>query len=769
MLRQRVSAVAVTLASAAWLIGVGGVAAPSPALTVMGNAHVGTDVIRSYFRAGPGGAIDEAEISAAVKALYATGLFSDVRVARTPAGLRVTVVENPTLARIAFEGNKALADKQLKSFVHSQAGGPLSRPLVHDDVERILAVYRRQGRLNAHVDPQTIRGKNGTVSLVFAIKEGGRTGISDIRFSGNTAFSSNKLKGVVKSGETNLLSRLLNNDIYDPEKAEADCDLLRRFYRAHGYPDAQASLSVPQYDESKKGLIVTFKLEEGPLYRLGTVGVASHVAAVNSGELNNLVKLRRSDVFNADAIDKTVEAMSMDLARRGEPFTTVKATTEKTHSHTINVGFAIEPGPRTYVERIEIHGNKKTQDKVIRREIAFDEGGPYNPALVQLSERRLKRLGYFKSVKFSRKNSSAPDDRVVVDVAVKEQDTGLFTVSGGYSDTAGAIANVTIGDRNLLGSGESAKLSVDYGQYAKGFNFAFSEPYPLGEHLPVGVNLFANESDSNSNQAYTSTVYGGKVGVTTPLNDQLGLEWHYGLSNQSLALDPSLGTASLPVQQAAAAGPMWVSAIGSTLSYNTLDDPRHPTAGLSAVVNSDVAGLGGDVKFLRNTDDVKFYQPVTADVISLSRAQTGYIAPWGGQNLPLLNGFFGGPQLVRGFAPNGFGPRDITPGTTMDNVGGNAYWALSQEFQAPIPMLPPAFQLKAAVFADAGSLWGTGVSNYGPALSQSLNNSQAIRSSFGVGLIWDSILGPLRIDYAYPLTKGPYDVTQRLHFGYGPF
>jgi len=769
MLRHKVSAVAVTLASSGWLIGAAAVAASPSAVAVVGNAHVGSDVIRSYFHGGHGGAIGDAKISEAIKALYATNLFSDVRVSRTPAGLRVMVVENSTLVRVAFEGNKAVEDKQLQSLVRSKAGGPLSRPLVHGDVERILAFYRRQGRLTARVDPQTIRGRNGTVSLIFAIDEGARIGISDIRFSGNTAFSSDRLKNVIKSGETNPLSRLLNNDYYAAEKAEADCDLLRRFYRAHGFAEAQARVALPQYDAGKKGLIVTFKVEEGPLYRFGAVGITSHVAAVKPTQLNDLVTLRQGAAFNADAIDKAVEAMAMDLARRGEPFTTVKATTEKTHGNTVNVDFAVEPGRRVYVERIEVHGNKKTQDKVIRREIAFDEGGPYNPALVQVSERQLKRLGYFKTVKFSEKKGSAPD-RVVVDVTVEEQDTGQFTVSGGYSDSAGAIATMSLGERNFRGSGETVKLSLDYGQYVKGFNFGFAEPYPLGAHMPVGVNLFARESEANSNQAYASLVYGGKIGVTTPLNDQLGLEWHYGLSNQSLTLDPSLGIASAPVQQAAAAGPMWVSAAGSTVSYSTLDDPRHPTEGLRADVTNDVAGLGGDVKFLRNTDDVRFYRPVTSDIISLSRAQTGYIAPWGGQSLPLLNGFFGGPQLVRGFAVNGFGPRDITPGTTMDNVGGNAYWALSQELQAPIPMLPPVFQLKAAVFADAGSLWGTGVSNYGPALSQSMvSNSRAVRSSFGVGLIWDSILGPLRVDYAYPLTKGPYDITQRLHFGYGPF
>jgi len=745
--------------------------AQHPPIEVDGSRHVDPDIIRSYLHPNADGSFHAEDLDAALKALYGTQLFNDVQISRSGPGIRVKVTDNPIIARIAFEGTKSLKDKQLKPLVQSKEGGPLSRALVHDDVERILAIYRRNGRFNARVEPKTIDNKNRGVSLVFEIKEGERTGIVEIQFVGNSAFVANKLKGAIKTGQTNFLSFLVDNDFYDPDKVEIDRDLLSRFYRAHGYPDIHVVSAAPRYDAAKKGLVLTFTLDEGPRYRFGTVIIKSGVNAVGSNTLKPLLKMREGDVYNADAVDKTTDIILMDLARHGEPFAAVKTGSEHVPGqHVINVFYDVEPGPRVYVERVEIHGNTKTQDNVIRRELTFAEGSPYNRALVQTSEQHLKKLGFFKTVKFSEKNGSAPD-RVVLDLKVEEQDTGQFSIAGGYSDTAGAVGNVTIGDRNFFGRGESVKLSLDYGQYTKGFDLAYSEPYLFGQRVTLGLDAFAKQNDSNSNQSYTSTIYGGKISVGTPLTDQLGLQWRYSLTNQSLVLDPSLGTASIPVQEAAAAGPMWVSAVGSTISYNTLDDDQHPTSGLRADVNNDVAGLGGDVKFLRNTDDLRYYQPIANDITSITRAQTGYIIPWGGQSLPLLNGFFGGPQLVRGFAPNGFGPRDITPGTTMDNLGGNAYWATSEELQAPIPMLPPEFQLKAAVFADAGSLWRTGASSYGPALSQSLqvSNSRAIRSSIGTGLVWDSILGPIRVDYAYPLTKGPYDVTQRLHFGYGMF
>ena len=410
---------------------------------------------------------------------------------------------------------------------------------------------------------------------------------------------------------------------------------------------------------------------------------------------------------------------------------------------------------------------RATTSSAARSQLA--EGDAYNRALIDVSEKRLKKLGYFKSVKLTHAPGSTPD-RVVLNVAVEEQSTGNFTIGAGYSDTGGWTADVGVSDSNLLGNGELGKVSVSVGQYTKGVDVAFTEPYLFGQRVSLGTDLFAKQTTSSDYQSYSSTRYGSSITVGTPLSDAFALSWRYSIANQSLALDPSKGTASIPVQQAAAAGPQWVSAVGSGVTYDTLDNARNPTKGLRLDVNNDVAGLGGDVKFLRNTDDLRFYRQITGDIVGVARVQTGYIVPWGGQSLPLLNGFFGGPQLVRGFAPNGFGPRDLTPGTTNDNLGGNAYWATSYELQSPLPFVPQSFGLKAAVFADAGSLWRTSGSAFSPALSSSLvGNSRAVRSSLGAGLVWDSILGPLRVDYAYLLSKANYDVTQRLHFGYGMF
>jgi outer membrane protein insertion porin family len=381
-------------------------------------------------------------------------------------------------------------------------------------------------------------------------------------------------------------------------------------------------------------------------------------------------------------------------------------------------------------------------------------------------------LNYFKSVKISRLPGPVPD-RVVLDVEVVDQSTGDFTIAGGYSTTDGLLAEVKVGDRNFLGSGKAVSASVTYGQYARGIDLSASEPYFLGSRVSAGIELYGRQNQASPYQSYGSDIYGATMQFGTPLTEQIGVQYRYSLYNQNVTLDPaSLAAApSLPIQQAALAGPQWVSAVGSTVTYNTLDNTKSPTSGFNSQLKQDLAGLGGDVKFLRTTEDVRYYHPINDDVVSLVRAQGGYITGWGGQQVPLINSFFGGPTMVRGFAPNGFGPRDLTPGTTMDNVGGSMYWATTAELQSNIPGVPQEYGLKATAFVDAGSVFRYSGPTTFPGSAQSLQfaNNNIVRSSVGAGLTWASPFGALTVDYAVPLTKAAYDVVQPLRFSAGGF
>jgi len=755
-------------------------------IVVEGAQRVEAGTVRSYFHGDAYGRLDAAALDAALKALYASGLFRDIKIARSGERIVVRVVEAPVINRVQFEGNKKIKDQQLSAELQSKPLGGLTQAKIQADVARLVDIYHRAGRYDVQVEPKTIERSDNRADLVFEIHEGDKTPVRKIVFTGNRSYADRRLKDVIKTSESGLLSFLKSNDVYDADIVESDRDLLRRFYLKSGFADVRIASAAAQYDPDMKGFVVTFAIEEGQRYRFGGVELESHIAAIDKSSLGGMVLIRAGDFYDAEALDKTVNQLTIAVSKRGYPFATVHPHGERRADATvINVVLSLDEGPRSYVERINIRGNTRTRDYVIRREFDIAEGDPYNRALVDRAERRLKNLGYFKSVKITTEAGSAAD-RVIVNVDCEDQQTGDFSIAGGYSTTDGIIGEVSISDRNLFGRGEYAKASAIFGQYTNGFTLSFVEPYVFGTRMSAGADVFAKQSLVSSYQSYGSSNYGTTLRVGAPLTEDLTQQWRYSIYRQSISLAAPLmdcspnnpppacyanGEASLPVKQAALDGPSWVSMAGSSLIYNTLDNAKNPTSGIRAQFNQDVAGLGGDVNFLKTTADVRGYREVADGVVGMARAQSGYVAPWGGQQLPFQNAFFGGPQFVRGFAPNGFGPRDLTAGTTNDNIGGSKYWATTAELQSAIPYVPSELGLKASFFADAGSLWGYRGPTALPSLSQSLQagDSKVVRSALGAGLVWDSPFGPLRLDYAVPTSKASYDVTQRLRFGAGAF
>jgi outer membrane protein insertion porin family len=752
------------------------VAAPgraSETIDVEGNRRIDTETVRSYFHAAADGRYDAAALDAALKALIATNLFDHVAIEHAGGRLVVHLTEAKVLDRVAFEGNRKIKDEQLKAVVESKARGPLQRALVQADVGRIVEAYRHAGHDDVGVVPEIIDRGNDRVDLVYEVTEGAKTTVRQINFVGNQAFSNRQLAAVIKTSSTTMLSFLTGGDVYDPDRVAADREQLRLYYRSKGYADASVPAANAEYDPAAKGFTLTFSIDEGPLYHFGDINIDCNIPGLDSEKLRRLLLIRTGAVFDGNALDKTTEIITTEMAKLGFPFAQAKprivsdAGTRRT-----DITFVIDQGPRTYVERIDIHGNMRTRGYVIRREFDIAEGDAYNKTLIDRAERRLKNLNYFKTVKITSKPGSA-SDRVVLDVEVAEQSTGDFNIAGGYSTTDGLLAQVKVGENNFLGTGASVKASVSYGQYAQSADLSASEPYFLGTRTAAGVDLFAKQTDSSIYQSYGSDIYGATFSLGLPVDEQIGTQLRYSISRQNVTLDPAslAGTPSLPIQQAALAGPQWVSAVGDTVTYNTLDNNQMPTSGINSQLKQDLAGLGGDVNFLRTTEDVRYYQALNSDLVGMVRAQGGYITGYGGQQVPLIDSFFGGPTMVRGFAPNGFGPRDLTPGTTMDNVGGSMYWATTAELQSAIPGVPQEYGLRASAFVDAGSVFHYAGPTTFPGSAQSLQlaNSNVVRSSVGVGLTWGSPFGALTVNYAVPVTKAAYDVVQPLSFGAGPF
>jgi outer membrane protein insertion porin family len=755
-------------------------------IVIEGNRRVEAATIRSYFHG-----LSPVEVDEGLKALYATGLFSDVRINRAGGRLVVSVVENPVINQVAFEGNKKAKDEQLKAEVQSKPRGTLSKPMVQADVQRIIEIYHRSGRYDVSVDPKIIELPNNRVNLVFEIHEGPKTGVKDIRFIGVHAFSQGRLKDIIKTTESNWLSFLQTTDIYDPDRVEADRDLIRRFYLQHGYADVRVVSAIGEYDPVKKGFVITFTIDEGPKYYVGHVDIISNVQSLNVDLLRGKLKLHSGNVYNADLVQKSVEQMTIEAARAGYPFANVHPRGDRDfQKRVINLAFVVDQGQRAYIERINIRGNTRTRDYVIRREFDIGEGDAYNRALIDRAERRLKNLNFFKSVKITNEPGSAPD-RVIVDVDVEEKSTGEFSISGGYSTADGFISEVSVAERNLLGRGQFAKVSVSYGQYARGFSLSYVEPYLFGYRMSGGIDLYAKQNLATSYVNYQTQSIGVTLRSGFALTEELAFQPRYSIYQQEITLPDqynnctapagemfgstpsgyhvhsfpvtpgdecySDGEASLAIRSAVANGAVLVSMPGYTLSYSTLDNNRSPTGGLYAEIKQDFAGVGGDVNFLRTSGEARNYFEVLPDVVGVIKLQAGNVEPWGDKDLRMLDHFFMGPNLVRGFAPAGIGPRDLTPGTNNDALGGSMYWGASTEFQTPLYFLPRELAIKAAVFADAGSVWGyKGITSWdqtGETLQVGLDSPSMIRSSVGVGFIWDSPLGPLRFDFAYPLTK----------------
>jgi outer membrane protein insertion porin family len=811
---------------AATLVSSPAVAQSVDSIQVEGNRRVEVETIRSYFKPGPGGRLDQGNIDDGLKALIETGLFQDVKINQAGGHVVVTVVESPVIGRIAFEGNKKVKDEQLSGEIQSKPRGTLSRPMVQSDAQRIAEIYRHSGRYDVTVTPEIIEQPNNRVDLIFTITEGSKTGVQSIEFIGNNVYSSYRLKDIIKTHESNLLSFLGGGDTYDPDRVEADRDLIRRFYLKHGFADVQVVAALTEYDPQRKGFLVTFKIEEGQQYRVASVNFQSSIGTFDGNTLSSFSRVYVGSLYNAEALEKSVEEMQIEASRRGYAFAIVRPRGDRNfEAHTVSITFTIDEGPRTYIERINITGNTRTRDYVIRREFDISEGDAYNRALVDRAERRLKNLDFFKTVKITTEPGSS-SDRVILVVDLEEKSTGDFSVSGGYSTTDGALAEVSISERNFLGRGLYAKAAVQYGQYARGVTLSMVEPYLLDYRVALGLDVSYHEQLANSTISYGTTTLGFSPRLGFALREDLSLQLRYSLYQQTITLPTALdncnnlagptflptptyintvlggvdptgyaqagllpgcladGESSLPVRQELANGPTWTSSLGYSLDYNTLDNNKNPTDGLLVDFRQDFAGVGGDVSYLKTMIDAKYYAPLVAEIVGLIHLQTGMLNSVGNSSLRMLDQFQMGPNLVRGFAPNGIGPRDLTfyPYTgTGDALGGTKYWGASAELQMPFWFLPKEVGLKGAIYADAGSLWDyqgptswaatgeiNGLVNGNPCkCAMVYDDTNVIRTSVGIGIIWASPFGPLRFDYAVPITKGQYDIVQQFKFGGG--
>lgn len=788
---------------AAALIVAAAQAAYAQSVVVQGNRRVEAETIRSY--------VVGSDLRKIRSDLMATGLFSDVRVTRSGGNVVVAVTENNVINRVVFEGANKINKDALAAEIQTKARGPYNSAVVDQDVQRILEIYKRSGRGLASVTPRVVDLPNGRIDVVFTIVEGDKTGVKEIAFVGNQSFSSSRLRGLMTTTESNLLSWLKSSDVYDPDRIAADLELIRRYYLKNGYADFRVVSNEATFDAARGGWVVTITVDEGPQYKIGDVTVQSQIRDIDETALRRQLRTSTGDVYNAEAVERSLQGMTTEVSRRGYAFAQVRPVGQRdVATRTISLGYVVEEGPRVYIERINIRGNTRTRDYVIRREFDVGEGDPYNKVLMDRAERRLNNLGFFKKVRITNEPGSGPD-RVVVNVDLEDQPTGQFSIAGGYSTADGFIGEIALSESNFLGRGQFVRIAGSTGERSQGIDFSFTEPYFLGQRMAAGIDLFSKFSDNTQYSRYENRMTGGQLRLTLPFTDEFSITGRYSLFQQDLKIPNTLsqpfndcsvplagytalnpngtplypncawdGEASVALKEAA--GKTLTSLVGLTFTYNTLDNNQNPRNGFYAELRPDVAGVGGDSRYVRVTGDARYYHELFEDVVGIARVQGGHIASFGGNDLRVVDHFFMGSNLVRGFAPSGIGPRDLNGDSRSNAIGGTTYLGGSLEMQFPIWGLPRELGLRGAVFADAGTLFGykgktafdvnfNGVfdcnnPNVQPECVR-LSDERTIRSSVGASILWQSPLGPIRFDYAYALSKADGDRTQAFRFSGG--
>ncbi|GJM00299.1 MAG: outer membrane protein assembly factor BamA [Methyloligella sp.] len=726
------------------------------AIRVTGNRRVEPETVKSYLKFGVGDQYSAFAVDESLQSLFGTGLFSDVSIDKSGSTVTVSVEENPVINKVAFEGNKEVDNASISAEVQSKTRAIYTRARVQSDIQRILDLYQVRGIFTAKVEAKIIKLPHNRVNLVYEILEGDATKVKSINFIGNQAFSDSQLKDVITTGESGLLSFFKSNDIYDPDRLNVDRELVRRYYLSNGYADARVLNAVADIDAEGKAFFITFTVDEGELYRIGNVNVETTVAAINVDVLGSSVLTKPGSIYDATKIDKTIEALTLAVSAQGYAFAQVRPRIERDAiGRTVGITYMIEEGPRVYIDRINVYGNTRTKDYVIRREFRLVEGDAYNRLLVRNAKKRLQRLGFFEKVNISRETGSSPD-RVILNVSVVEKNTGELSFGAGYSTSEGVIGDISITERNLLGNGQFLRLSLGGSFERQQIDLSFTEPRFLDMNLAAGFDIFHKEIDRSDESNFKNRKTGGGIRLGFPVAENLRGSVRYTFTRDDI-YEITNGASDAIRQQEGISN---ISSIGYSLTYDTRNHRKNPNRGLYLSVSQDFAGVGGDVNYLRTVGEARAYYPLWNKITLVGRVIGGVIAGTGGDKVRLNDHFFKGGETIRGFESGGLGPRE-TAGD-RDALGGKVFYAATVEARFPIPYLTENTGISGAVFADAGSVYDVDLPDN---TTTTAFDEDSIRASVGISVLWDSPVGPIRADYSHVLQKEDFDEEEVFRFG----
>lgn len=729
---------------------------------IEGNQRIEPATILSHLDLPRGQDVSAGALNDALQRLQNSGLFETVELVPSGGTLVVRVAEYPTINTIAFEGNKRLKDENLAEIVKSQSRRVYSPAQAEADAAAISQVYASQGRLAARVDPRIIRRGSNQVDLVFEIREGDVTEIERIGFVGNRAFSDRRLRNVLQTKQAGILRTFIRRDTFAPDRIALDEKLLTDFYRSRGYADFRVQAVAPELARERDAFYITFQIQEGPRYTFGNVTTVSEIPGVDAAEFGAQNRVKRGAVYNPTVIDTTIRRMEALALRKGLDFVNIEPRiTRNERNQTLDLTFALTRGQRVFVERIDIEGNTTTLDEVIRRQFTTVEGDPFNPREIRNSAERLRALEYFSDVQAESRPGSSPE-QVIVDVNVEEQPTGSLSFGVSYGVASGVGFNAALSEKNFLGRGQEVSLSFATGSGTQSSGLTFIEPYFLGRNLKARAQVWYNTTD-RLNSDYNTRPVGVLTGMEFPISENGRLELRYKLSKDTLFdvdpihVDPESGriAGSSPILYNEQGG-FFTSAVGYTYSYDSRIAGLDPLTSYRLRFSQDYAGLGGDVKSVTST----LYAGVESrawreSVTMLAEFEAGAVHMLDDQSSRFMNRFTGNSK-VRGFEPNGFGPRDLEA-PNQDALGGNYFWALRTELQFPLG-LPEEYGITGGLFADAGSVWG--LDNRIGANGVEVDDGMKIRAAIGASVFWTTPIGPLRFNFAKALKKEDYDEEQ---------
>ncbi|MBX7198897.1 MAG: outer membrane protein assembly factor BamA [Rhodospirillaceae bacterium] len=730
-------------------------------IAVQGNQRVEPATIRTYLTVREGDTFDPARIDRSIKNLFATSLFADVSISRQGSTLLVRVVENPIVNRVQIEGNNKIKDEDITKEIQLRARVIYTRTKVQQDVEKILELYRRKGRFAARVEPKVIELPQNRVDLAFEITEGQPTYVRTINFVGNESYGDGDLRSVIQTREERWWRIFSSSDTYDPDRMNYDRELLRRHYLQNGFADFEVISSVAELSPNRENFYMTFTIKEGPRYKLTKVDLDVQIKDVPKENLQRAVIPQVGDWFNAKQIEDTVDAITDAAGASGYAFVDVSPQVQRDpEAHTIAETFHVREGPRVFVERIDITGNNVTVDKVLRREMILAEGDAFNTAKVRRSKERLQNLGFFKEeggVTIDNVRSETYPDRTILKVKVEEDNTGEIQFGVGYSSASGALFDIGISQRNLLGTGNAISANLSIAQQNSQVSLSYTNPYFQDRRVVAGFDLVASKSDYSKYTGYTSNTYGGTARIGFQYNENLYQRFNYQAFLQSLS-GLTNATSQYVREQA---GSSFLSQVSQVTTFDKRNNIIDPTRGYFIALNSDLAGLGGDQRFVRGGIGGAIYT-MPFDGWIISAGASGVYIVGLGQDVKIYQRSQLGGQSLRGFEDYGASPRDASTG---DALGGD--WMVTGNVELRVPLgLPQDVGIKTRLFTDWGIIGPPkSIINSGAA---SVLYSTKPRGSAGFGFDWKSPVGVISVDYAlFIVGAQPFDRKTHFRINFG--